>query len=285
MIWRELYVVLGAIARSTKRIAIGPGVTHPLVRHFTVTASAMATLNELAPGRVRLGIGVGSSGPATIGVRRTGARELERTAQAIRELLRGQPVEVDGTRLQLSYSNGQTVPIYVAGNSDYTLRAAGRVADASIFSGPLDALTSAVDMIRQGDAARSVPLVWMVPSSISDEADAAREAVKPVVARTALVWLTRCAKRCELAPEDEGPFERLRQEYDPYRHMTTAYNHLVEERWVDRFSLAGTPEQVLEGARKAHAAGAEHILMSLHGEDLAQQLRRFAGILQPIQAL
>ena len=51
MIWREPYVLMGAMAATTKRIAIGPGVTHPLVRHITVTASAMATLNELAPGR------------------------------------------------------------------------------------------------------------------------------------------------------------------------------------------------------------------------------------------
>src|SRR6476620_2020263 len=63
MIWRELYVVAGAIAMATKRIEIGPGVTHPTVRHVTVTASAMATLHELTDGRVFCGFGVGASGP------------------------------------------------------------------------------------------------------------------------------------------------------------------------------------------------------------------------------
>ena len=43
MIWRELYVLAGAIAVATNRIAIGPGVTHLAGRHITVTASAMAT--------------------------------------------------------------------------------------------------------------------------------------------------------------------------------------------------------------------------------------------------
>jgi len=51
MIWRELYVLAGAIAMVTKRIAIGPGVTHLAGRHITVTASAMATLHELTGGR------------------------------------------------------------------------------------------------------------------------------------------------------------------------------------------------------------------------------------------
>ena len=68
MIWRELYVLAGAIAVMTQKIAIGPGVTHPGVRHLTVTASAMATLHELTQGRVFLGFGVGASGPANVGI-------------------------------------------------------------------------------------------------------------------------------------------------------------------------------------------------------------------------
>src|SRR5574342_464283 len=68
MIWRELYVLLGAIAVTTKRLRIGPGVTHPEIRHLTVTASAMATLNELSEGRALLGMGVGATGPENIGL-------------------------------------------------------------------------------------------------------------------------------------------------------------------------------------------------------------------------
>src|SRR5574341_417514 len=46
MIWREVYVLLGAAALATKRLRLGPGVTHPGVRHLTVTASAMVTLRS-----------------------------------------------------------------------------------------------------------------------------------------------------------------------------------------------------------------------------------------------
>src|ERR1044071_4891454 len=68
MIWREAFVMLGAIAATTKNILIAPGVTHPLVRHMTVIVSAMATLNELAAGRAVLGVGVGATGPENIGI-------------------------------------------------------------------------------------------------------------------------------------------------------------------------------------------------------------------------
>src|SRR3990167_6673796 len=58
IIWREMYTLMGAIAAQTSRVFLGSGVTHPRVRHLSVTASAMATLAELAPDRIRLGIGI-----------------------------------------------------------------------------------------------------------------------------------------------------------------------------------------------------------------------------------
>ena len=67
LLGRELFTVFGAIAVSTSRMQIGSGVTHPFVRHFSLLASGFATLQDLAPGRIRLGIGVGDSGPGEHG--------------------------------------------------------------------------------------------------------------------------------------------------------------------------------------------------------------------------
>ena len=61
LIWREVYVNLGAAGLATSRITLGQGVTNPITRHPTVTASALATLSELTDGRVALGIGAGDS--------------------------------------------------------------------------------------------------------------------------------------------------------------------------------------------------------------------------------
>jgi len=47
LIWREVGILLGAIAKQTARVRIGTGVTHIGVRHVTVTASSIATLAEL----------------------------------------------------------------------------------------------------------------------------------------------------------------------------------------------------------------------------------------------
>jgi 5,10-methylenetetrahydromethanopterin reductase len=77
LVVREAMVTLGALAASTQRIGLGPAVSHLAGRHFSAIASAMATLDDLAPGRIRLGIGVGDSGPLNLGVPRTSLREFE----------------------------------------------------------------------------------------------------------------------------------------------------------------------------------------------------------------
>src|SRR6516225_4194743 len=100
---REAMVILGALAASTQRIGLGTGVSHLAGRHFSVIASAMATLDELAPGRIRLGIGVGDSGPLNLGVPRTSLRELEAAVVAIRTLLEGGATPGDTRPLRPSY--------------------------------------------------------------------------------------------------------------------------------------------------------------------------------------
>jgi 5,10-methylenetetrahydromethanopterin reductase len=116
---------------------------------------------------------------------------------------------------------------------------------------------------------------------IDADRERAREAVKPVVARTALVWLTLAARHGTLDEADREPWQRLQREYDPYRHMTAAYSHLVEDRWLDRFALAGTPDDVLQRCRQAVAAGASEIIVNLLGPDGEAQLRRFGEEVLP----
>jgi len=69
LVCRELWVTLAACAAATSRIRLGPGVTVPHSRHVSVTASAAASLHELAPGRVVVGIGTGGSSAQTMGLR------------------------------------------------------------------------------------------------------------------------------------------------------------------------------------------------------------------------
>src|SRR6266542_7171794 len=123
LIGREVLAMLGALAVSTERIALGPGVSHLAGRHPSVIASAMATLDELAPGRIRLGIGVGDSGPLNLGVPRTSVSDLETAIVAIRDLMQGREVAGYERPLKLSFgSTERRVPIFVASSGERTQR-------------------------------------------------------------------------------------------------------------------------------------------------------------------
>jgi 5,10-methylenetetrahydromethanopterin reductase len=56
---KNVYETLALIAAGTETIKLGPGVTNPYVRSPAITASAVATLDELSNGRATLGIGPG----------------------------------------------------------------------------------------------------------------------------------------------------------------------------------------------------------------------------------
>src|SRR2546423_3706306 len=95
---RDTYVLLAAAARATERIMLGPLLANPVNRHPSVTASSIATVDELAPGRVVLGWGVGDTAVRLAGLKPARVKELEESTRSMRGLVDGESVEVGGPR-------------------------------------------------------------------------------------------------------------------------------------------------------------------------------------------
>ena len=154
---RDTYVLLAAAARVTERIALGPLLANPINRHPTVTASSIATIDELAPGRVVLGWGVGDTAVRLAGLRPARVKELEASTRLMRALLDGHSVDVGAARpAQLPHH--RPVPIWIAAGGPRTLRMAGGVADGVFIRVGTHAanIAVAIDAIRAGakDAGR-----------------------------------------------------------------------------------------------------------------------------------
>src|SRR5437773_4498315 len=150
---RDTYVLLAAAARATERIVIGTLLANPINRHPTVTASSIATIDELAPGRTLLGWGVGDTAVRLAGLRPARVRELEESTRLMRALLDGEAVDVGAARpAQLPHA--RPVPIWIAAGGPRTLRMAGRVADGVFIRVGTHAanIQAAVDAIRAGAA-------------------------------------------------------------------------------------------------------------------------------------
>src|SRR5712692_4273016 len=154
---RDTYVLLAAAARVTERIALGPLLANPVNRHPTVTASSIATVDELAPGRVLLGWGVGDTAVRLAGLKPARVNELEASTRLMRALLDGEAVEVGAAR-PARLPHHRPVPVWIAAGGPKTLRMAGGVADGvfiRVGTHPAN-IATAVAAIRAGakDAGR-----------------------------------------------------------------------------------------------------------------------------------
>jgi len=89
----ELFVAMGAAAMQTSRIRLGTGVLVPSNRIAPVTASALASLNALAPGRIDFAVGTGFTGRRTMGLPAIKLARLEEYVRVVRGLLAGETVE------------------------------------------------------------------------------------------------------------------------------------------------------------------------------------------------
>jgi 5,10-methylenetetrahydromethanopterin reductase len=160
---RDAWVVLTAIALATTRIRIATGITNPFSRHAVATAAAFATLEELAPGRVIAGFGVGGSrvlGPIGLAPSRP-YTALRETIDAVGRLLGGEEVSADGEvrieRARIAWSPGR-LPVAIAGRGPRVEALAIETADWLLLAGkPLAQLPGLFDRVRSGrpDPSRS----------------------------------------------------------------------------------------------------------------------------------
>ena len=151
---RDTYVMLAAAARATERIVLGPLLANPVNRHPTVTASSIATVDELAPGRTILGWGVGDTAVRLAGLKPAKVAELESSTRLMRSLLDGEAVEVGAAR-PARLPHHRPVPIWIDAGGPRTLRMAGGVADGvfiRVGTHPAN-IAAAVGAIRAGAAA------------------------------------------------------------------------------------------------------------------------------------
>ena len=134
-LYRDVWMTLALAAERTERIGLGVGVIVPSLRHVVVTASAIATLESLAPGRCAVMVGTGFTGRCLLGQRPLSWARVADYVDALRGLLHGDAVEVDDRLVQLRDPPGWipdrpiTTPLLIAANGDKGLKVARESGD------------------------------------------------------------------------------------------------------------------------------------------------------------
>ena len=164
LIYSDVYATMALAAEHTSRIKLGTLVAIPSNRIPAVTASAIATINYLAPGRVILGLGTGYTGRNTMGLPAVPAAEFREYTQQVRGLLQGDEVLIrEGTRerwIRLLHPDRggfinieDAIPIYLAASGPKALAATGELADGWVTGALTAQLATGFEAIRAAAAA------------------------------------------------------------------------------------------------------------------------------------
>jgi probable F420-dependent oxidoreductase len=247
VLWQEPYPLLTLMAINTKTMRLGTLVTNPIVRDPTVTASLLATLNNISHGRMDLGIGRGDSSRRVMGKKPATIERLEEAVRTIRALTRGEETTYDGVKLRFSWAGGG-VPAWLAGYGPKSLRLTGRIADGVIlqFADP-DLIRWCLGFVREGaeEAGRefaAIEVMSAAPVWVADDIALARDRVRwfPALVSNHVVDLVSRYKPEEL-PTGLTAYIQDRKGYDYKHHAEVGSDNaaFVPDEIVDRYCIVG----------------------------------------------
>ncbi|MEO5964008.1 MAG: TIGR03842 family LLM class F420-dependent oxidoreductase [Candidatus Limnocylindrales bacterium] len=289
VLWRDPYPLLTLIAQATTTLRLGTCVTNPATREPSVTASTLAVLNELSGGRMDLGIGRGDSARRVLGKAPTSMKDLEVAVHVIRALVEGRSIEFEGAMLELPWSGGHRLPVWIAGYGPVALKLTGRIADGAMLQiGDPDLVRWFVSQVRASarDAGRdpdNVAVMAAAPAHVGDLADG-RDRTRwfPALVSNHVVDLVNKYPREDL-PAELTQYVRDREGYDYLHHAEVGSSNasFVTDEIVDRFCLVGSVDQHVERLRALAEAGVDQFNLYLMNGDEEEQLEIYGREIIP----
>ncbi len=302
--FRECYVGLTLVAANTTRLKLGPCVTDPYSRHPIMTAAAVATLAEIAPGRVWLGLGAGGRGLREMGLAQTRpSRALREAIEIIRGLLAGESVSYQGEVISLEnrpldFVPAGPVPIFIGtGHGRHIQQLAGEIADAAMlanYASP-ETIRKGLSFVEQGAAKAGrqlsdVYLISRVDVAVHPKREEARKVLAPKVLSAVRASYPDLNYLDDLPPfEMSSTFLSILSKKD---YQTKSYyavpDHsapLVPDALIDHLGVAGTPSEVASRLLAISALGFNQITIRavpVRGQTMLDCLRLISDSVLPI---
>lgn len=263
----DVWVELALAGAATQRIRLGTGVTNPVTRHPSVTASAALTLHEETGGRAVLGLGRGDSAVRQIGRKPVSPGELQHAVRTIQDYLRGRVVDFNGFDSRLSWVGDVSlpkVPVGVAATGPQVISVAARYAEQvhlTVGAEP-ERLRWAVDTAKAAAGDRPVSLGAFLNVAVHPNRAVARDLVRGSVAIFAR-FAAEGAPADGLSDVTRAGIRSLGATYDESRHGHANAPHArqLEDDFIDRFALVGTAEEVLARLDALAMLGLERIII------------------------
>ncbi len=265
---RNVYVSLAITSAYTERIKFGPGVTNPYLVHPGVTAQAVATLNEIAPGRVVCGIGAGDKTTLqTLDLeQRKPLQTIRESVKIIREITSGKNAEMHGeiftvTGAKLNFRMASSIPVFIGAQGPKMLALAAEIGDGVLInaSHPRDVRT-AITFISRGlektdKKMDDVTISAYTSFSVAPNRDKAIKAVIPVVAYIVAGSPSIILERHGIPVEVAADIRKAILQ-GKWKKAFSA----VDSRMVEAFSICGTPEMCAEKIQELIKVGVNQIV-------------------------
>jgi probable F420-dependent oxidoreductase len=278
VLWEEPFVIYSQILNATERIIVGPMVTNPLTRDWTVTASLFATLNEMFGPRTICGIGRGDSAVRVTGGGPASLSTLSHCMRTIKELAEGREVTLHDIAVKFPWVNSGELDVWMGAYGPKALALAGtqadglilQLADPFVVKWASEAALAAVH--EAGRTVDDFTVCVAAPAYVGNDLAHQRDQVRwfgGMVGNHVADIVERYGAESDMVPTALTEYIKGRKGYD-YSHHGKAGNpdtEFVPDEIIDRFCLLGPVERHKERVSELRNLGVDQVAIYLMHDD------------------
>jgi probable F420-dependent oxidoreductase len=293
VLWQEPYVVYSQILAATHRVTVGPMVTNPATRDWTVTASLFATLNDMFGNRTVCGIGRGDSALRFLGSKPTTLATLREAIHVIRELANGRIVKRDdGSDLSIPWITDSHLQVWMAAYGPKALALCGEVADGFILQlADPDIAAWTIKAVREaaeqaGRDPLSLTICVAAPAYVGDDLAHQRDQCRwfgGMVGNHVADIVERYGDTGAAVPTALTEYIKGRKGYDYSEHGKAGNTHttFVPDDIVDRFCVLGPVERHVEKLQELASLGVNQFALYLMHDQRDATLTSYGDVVMP----
>lgn len=295
-LWADPFVTLSVAASVTDHARLAVTVSNARTRHPAVTASCLAALNELAPGRVVYGLSSGDSALKNIGLPPAKVTEVGEYARAVKELCAGRHARWQGRDIQMQWP-GFDLPVWMAAEGPRMQHLAGQIADGVLLSNALDqgVLQRAKDNLAAGAesvgrSADGIEVWCMAAMCFANSEEEGIHRLRSLLAGTANHVYRFHHDGKDVPEEYRTALAEMQDRYD-YRHHASPATAEENAELVERLGLvqflagrsviAGPPDRCVERIQELSSLGIDSLLIHHHANEPLEFMDIFASDVAP----
>ena len=292
ILWQEPYVIYSQMLSATNRMVVGPMVTNPGTRNWTVTASHFATLNDMFGNRTICGIGRGDSAMRVLGHTPSNLKTLSECMKVVKDLAEGRETTYNGTQQHFPWANESELKILMAAYGPKALHLCGsetdgfilQLADPQIAEWTIGAVRKAAE--EAGRDPDSLYICVAAPAYVGDDIEHQRDQCRwfgGMVGNHVADLVERYGGDSGMVPQALTDYIKGREGYDYSGHGKAGHEHtdFVPDEIIDRFCILGDEAAHIARLRELESLGVDQFAIYLMHDQKDETLNAYGQRIIP----